>query len=403
MELVIALEHRFARTPDGAVWTPTALARASWDRYLGAFGTVHLLARVEDVPQRDPRWARVDGDGVDLLPVPYYVGPREYFLRRGRVRTAVRAALDRHRSAAVILRVAGTIASVAADALRETGSPFAVEVVGDPHDALAPGATSHPLRPFFRWWATRELRRICREASSALYVTTTTLQRRYPTRPGVHSFGVSDVETGRDAFVVEPRPPDAPAGPPFRIVHVGTLAALYKGPDLLIDAVGRAAAAGLDVELTIVGDGQLRPPLEERARRAGIGQRTRFVGHLASPAAVRAELDRAHVFVLPSRQEGMPRAVVEAMARALPCLCSAIGGIPELLPAEAIVDMEIGAFAARILDVARDASLRARMSRENLQRARAFRQEALQPIREAFYRDVIARAQRGARTPVAAG
>jgi len=65
--------------------------------------------------------------------------------------------------------------------------------------------------------------------------------------------------------------------------------------------------------------------------------------------------------------------------------------------------MEIGAFAARILDVARDASLRARMSRENLQRARAFRQEALQPIREAFYRDVIARAQRGARTPVAAG
>ena len=337
MQLTMVLEHRFARTPDGAVWTARDLARGSWNRYLASFERVRLVARVEDVGTLAEHWRRVDGDGVEVSAVPYYVGPSEYLRVRGAVRASIRSALDDAPEHAVILRVPGTLGSIAADHLAERQRRFAVEVVGNPYDVFAPGASDHPLRPLFRWWSTRELRRLCRAASAATYVTTFALQRRYPARSTVASFAASDVETGDDAFVAEPRGPDAPAGPPFRILQVGTLAALYKSPDVLIEAVGLLAGRGLVVELVLVGDGRLRNDLECLARRRGVGSRVIFTGHLPAGEAIRAELDRAHLFALPSRQEGMPRAMIEAMARAVPCLGSPVGGIPELLPPEALV------------------------------------------------------------------
>jgi len=396
MDLIIALEHRFVRTPDGTIWTPTALARPSWDRYLGHFQRVLLLARLEDAPAPESRWKRVDGGGVSLLPVPNYVGPWQYLARRAQVRRAVAGALARHPGAALILRAPGTIGSLAARSLRQARRRFAIEVVGDPWDVFAPGASDSALRPFFRWWTTRELRAVCREASAALYVTAAALQRRYPTRFGVPTFAASDVEADDEAYVERPRSFESPAKAPFRLVHVGTLAALYKGPDLLLDAVARCSQAGLDLELTIVGDGRLRGSLERRARRLGLGGRVRFAGQLPSGAAVRRELDRADLFVLPSRQEGMPRALIEAMARALPCVATAVGGIPELLAAEATVAApDAAALAERIAAFARDGALCSEQSRRNLERAREYHQRRLQPVRERFYEEVLAQVQQG--------
>lgn len=390
MDLVIALEHRFAQTRDGATWTPTSLSRVSWTRYLGTFDRIRLLARVERVAEARPGWLRVDSDRVLMAPVPYYVGPAEYLRCFVEIERAVRAALAERPADAVILRVPGTIGTVAARALRAAGRPFGLEVVGDPWDAFAPGASHHPLRTLFRFTATHRLRRLCRDARASLYVTSAALQRRYPPAPGAPSFAASDVELADEAFVAAPRAADAPCGPPFRVVHVGTLAALYKAPDLLIRAVARCAAGGLDVRLAILGDGRHRAELAALAAEIGLGARVEFLGHLPSGEAVRRELDRAHLFVLPSHQEGMPRAMIEAMARGLPCLGTRVGGIPELLDGPALVDADDEALAERIATVARDAALRAELSCRNLERARAFQERVLQPVRERFHRELSA-------------
>jgi glycosyltransferase involved in cell wall biosynthesis len=95
--------------------------------------------------------------------------------------------------------------------------------------------------------------------------------------------------------------------------------------------------------------------------------------------------------------------MVEAMARALPCLGSAVGGIPELLPPSAVVPRDAAQLAERIAAIARDPALRADMSRRNLERARGFHERALQPVREAFFRDVAAcTAHAGGALPVPA-
>ena len=71
--------------------------------------------------------------------------------------------------------------------------------------------------------------------------------------------------------------------------------------------------------------------MEQLARDLGLQDQAEFCGNLPAGAAVVRKLDESDLFVLPSRQEGMPRAAIEAMARALPCICRRVGGIPELI------------------------------------------------------------------------
>src|SRR5205809_1714074 len=119
--------------------------------------------------------------------------------------------------------------------------------------------------------------------------------------------------------------------------------------------------------MVIVGSGGYQAQLEARAAALGIGTRVQFRGQLAAAEAVRAELDRADLFVLPSRQEGLPRAMIEAMARGLPCIGSTVGGIPELLAAEDMVPPnDASALARKIREVLADPSRLARMSVRNL-------------------------------------
>ena len=80
--------------------------------------------------------------------------------------------------------------------------------------------------------------------------------------------------------------------------------------------------------LILIGDGPARPALEDQARRAGIAKKVRFVGVIADPSEY---LRGADAFVLPSVAEGMSNSLLEAMATALPCLASAIGGNRDLL------------------------------------------------------------------------
>ena len=386
MNLTVTVEHRFARTPDGALWTQAAFAYPFWTRYLDVFAAVRPCARVQDVPAVPSDWLRADGPGVVFAPVPHYLGPLEYARKRGAVRAAVSAAVSV--PGAVILRVPSQLAVPARAALR--GRPYAVEVVGDPYDVFAPGAVRHPLRPYFRWSFARQLRAQCAGACAAAYVTREALQRRYPPAPGAFTTHYSSVELPDAAFVPAPRPPRA-AGP-FTVVTVGSLAQLYKAPDVLIEAAALCVQDGLDLRLVLVGDGRHRPELEALAAARGLAERVTFAGQLTAGAAVRAQLDQADLFALPSRTEGLPRALVEALARGLPCIGSTAGGIPELLPPEDMVPPgDAPALAALMAAVLRDPARRARMAARGHETARAYHEDILRQRRVAFYREVKSR------------
>ncbi len=386
MNLVVPLEHRFDRTPDGAVWTQTMFARPFWSRYLAVFDAVRVVARVQEVESVPEDWQRADGDGVSFAPLPHYLGPRQYLQQLSRLKRAAREAVDP--DDAVIFRAPSVIASQIEPMLRRAGHPYGVEVLGDPYDVFAPGAVRHPLRPFFRWWFSQQLRRLCARARATGYVTEYALQRRYPPAPGSFTTYYSDVELPDTAFVSAPCAPRAEGGP-LTLITVGTLAQLYKAPDVQIAAVAALVRAGLDLRLVLIGDGRYRPELERRVKELGMADRIQFRGQLTAGASVRAALDTADIFLMPSRQEGMPRAMIEAMARGLPCIGSTIGGIPELLPSEDMVPPgDVDALAAKIREVATNPERMAYMSQRNLERAHEYQEEALRARRTRFYRSL---------------
>jgi glycosyltransferase involved in cell wall biosynthesis len=163
----------------------------------------------------------------------------------------------------------------------------------------------------------------------------------------------------------------------------------YKGLDILLRAMAVCTQRGEEISLTLLGDGPQRRSLERLAAELGLAGSVHFKGWVPAGAAVQSFLDAADLFVLPSRVEGLPRALIEAMGRGLPCVSTSVGGIPELLPRKALVQPgDVDMLADRISECLSSRDLRSSMSKANLSRALEYQDSVLQPRREAFLRGV---------------
>lgn len=96
----------------------------------------------------------------------------------------------------------------------------------------------------------------------------------------------------------------------------------------LLDAVALAARRDPDIRLEIAGDGSCRADLERHASQLELGEHVRFLGEVRDVSAL---LARAGMFVLPSLTEGISLTLLEAMARGLPVVATAVGGNPEVI------------------------------------------------------------------------
>ena len=101
-----------------------------------------------------------------------------------------------------------------------------------------------------------------------------------------------------------------------------------KGVDIFLDAVSRLAMKENRIHAVLVGDGQERERLEAQAVALGVEHFVHFVGFTKTPGDYVIDAD---VVVVPSRSEGIPNAVLEAMALGKPVVATAVGGIPEII------------------------------------------------------------------------
>jgi GalNAc-alpha-(1->4)-GalNAc-alpha-(1->3)-diNAcBac-PP-undecaprenol alpha-1,4-N-acetyl-D-galactosaminyltransferase len=182
------------------------------------------------------------------------------------------------------------------------------------------------------------------------------------------------VPLGSLAFLPNPlRPPCSDAfnftAPTFVTV---TRLVQQKGVDVLLKAAAQAFGSLTGWRLAIVGDGPLRDELQKLAQELGVGARLDWIGHVSDPSPY---LRAAKFFVLTSRFEGSPNALLEAMACGLPAIVSdASPGPLELIGQDEglIVPVEdIEATARAITTLASDERLRTRLGAAARERTRA--------------------------------
>ena len=146
-----------------------------------------------------------------------------------------------------------------------------------------------------------------------------------------------------------------------------------KGFDLLVAALPRLAQSASGARLLLIGDGPERERLTALATHLGVSERVTITG---ATRDVGAYLAAADVFAAPSRNEGMGRALVEAMALGLPVVGAAVGGIPAVVTdgvcGRLVPGGDAGALAEALADLAADAALRAKLGAAAAERAEVF-------------------------------
>jgi phosphatidyl-myo-inositol dimannoside synthase len=337
--LLIVTDGPFYRRGD-AVFDKYCFDRAFFDDYAAVFDQVRVAARVDRGTAVDGMH-RTDGEGlvfVDLANVQgaaWVLAPWRRYC--GPLADAV-AWAD-----AVCVRIPSVAGWHAARRARRQGKPLMFELIGDPL-AIGVGSAAHRIWGLIQY---RRTRRIVSWSRMGSYVSRAHLQRRYPAAADATTASISSIRLRASAF----RPPRAvPARPDrLRLVFVGSFLPV-KNHATLLHAIALARQGGLSLSLTLVGDGPLEPTIEARIAELGLGAQVRLTGHLTGGAKIEAELDAADLFVMPSWSEGMPRAAIEAMARGLPVIGSAVGGIRELLPDELLFDPKRPAEIAHLIE-----------------------------------------------------
>ena len=161
-----------------------------------------------------------------------------------------------------------------------------------------------------------------------------------------------------------------------------------KGPSDLLDAV-----AGLPrhVHVLMTGEGALRARLEHRSKEADLAGRIHLLGWRQDFPRVLRSLD---AFCLPSRQEGFPNAILDALAAEVPVIATRVGGIPEIVVSGRngllLEAGDMPALRAALMRVLGDNELAASLAREGRRTVNEFTADRMVERTLAVYHDVLA-------------
>lgn len=268
------------------------------------------------------------------------------------------------------------VSNLAFEIAHQQHKPILTVVCGCPWDALWNYSLKGKLlAPFAYLW----LKRVQQRAQYSIYVTSEFLQNRYPTCG--QQINCSNVELNTYQIDLATRYTTILSGRRFRIATVAAVDVKYKGQQYIIKALKKLRDKGIEFEYYIVGSGN-PSYLKRLTKKYQVEDLVFFTGPIKH-SEIFQFLDDIDIYAQPSKQEGLPRAVIEAMSRGCLCIGSKIAGIPELIEPEFLFR---AGNISQIVDILKniDNNVLKEQARKNVIKAQQYSKSVLDERRSSF-------------------
>lgn len=325
MKLLFAHDHRFHIYKEN-YYSNGSFSIEAITRYTNAFNDVTFLTRQVSVEFEPKGMSLATVDAVKYIAVPDFQSIGNYY-KKNRAKKIIKQEVKK--ASFVIARLPSLIGSIAIEYAIKFKRPYLIEVVTCPWDSFWNHSIKGKILAPFHYCSNKK---IISNAPYVSYVTNEFLQKRYPTKgeeincSNVALKDCDNLNLDKRLFKIENMKTN-------NKLIIGTIAAVdvrFKGQQYIIKALGKLKKEGLTgYEYQLVGGGD-QSYLESVAEKYDVKDQVRFMNSIPHNQ-IFCWLETIDIYVQPSRQEGLPRALIEAMSMGVPSFGAKTAGIPELL------------------------------------------------------------------------
>ncbi|MBQ8043146.1 MAG: glycosyltransferase [Clostridia bacterium] len=370
MKVLFIHSHKFRRI-NSKIYSLGGLSQEVLNRYIMQDNELTVIARIIDEQESKSNYSEIKDSRVKILNI------KELKLK-GLKQQIKQADI-------VILRLPCMIGNIAVKYIKKFKKKYLVEVVACAWDALTNhGFIGKLIAPL----AYIMLKMKVKEATDVLYVSNSFLQSRYPTKG--KNVACSDVVLEDiDSDVLKQRKEKLDKLNLDSKIVLGTCAAVnvkYKGQQYVIKAINKLKKQGINIQYELVGSGD-NTRLNKLVKKYGLEDNVKFLGSMEHQDVFKW-LDSIDIYIQPSNQEGLCRALLEAMSRACPCIASNAGGNPELIDKKYIFKKKnVKDLTHKLCNMLDRESLK-KQSVNNFEKSKEYQKEKLEKRRMEFYKDL---------------
>lgn len=386
MRALFIHDHIFHKK-NGKFYSGGSFPLQAWDRYFdtGKVDKLVVVGRGLEVEKNGAGLVLTSNEKTEFDLLYQIQGGLEYYTKK----SIIKEHLTKNISEVdyVIIR-SSNFGRIGAEICRKLNKPYILEVVACNWDSFwnygnLGGKLMAPKGYF-------NLRKLAKHSFATLYVTENFLQNRYPTQGSITT-NVSNVEIPeiseetKDNHLefLKRQSPDKI----LRIAHLGDVATKFKGFDLALKAfyLLKKNHPEIKFEYNIVGGGD--PTfIQNLIFKYDLQKEVKILGRVESGKGVFQLLDRVDLYIHPSRSEGLPRSVIEAMSRACPILASTAGGTKELIESQYLHRPgDVKKLYNDLIKVLSHLDQRLIMASANFEKSRKFERKILAQRRAEFY------------------
>jgi glycosyltransferase involved in cell wall biosynthesis len=374
-KISVCLEHRFYEY-NGNLYTKLSFSYKYWLDYLSFFDHITVIARAKSVDSLDDDMVLVTGPNVNYEALPYYIGLKQFIFKFLPLLYVIFKISFKYN---YFLLRSGNSTNILAFILIIFRKPYLREYPGNIEEGVI-GFAGNSLK--IRILA-KFLHNIAKfqgkfsKANSFVSEYCKTLYASHKPSYIFSSFKASEINKNKQDYNIKGN---------FKIISVGRLEG-EKGHINLLNAISQLDDVP-KYEVHIVGDGSQKANLEKFAKDNNLF--VIFYGSVTDRDQLFSLLADSDVFIIPSLTEGMPRALLEAMAVGLPCIGSNVGGIPEVLSANMLYEAtDIDELKTLLEEVSQSKKIRMQAASENREViTKLYSDEVLQAKKHEFWSQV---------------